>query len=428
MEENLHAAPTAPGGVPWLARLNLEAMVERVGTPCYLYSAPTIRAQIKLLGSAFAAHQLDVSIRYAVKANSNLALLSMLGKQGVGADIVSAGELQRCLDAGIPPANMVFSGVGKTAKEMLHALAAGVGRFNVESTSELVELQQLAAAQGAKAAVALRVNPDIDAMTHEKISTGMARNKFGMSFEDARRCFARSDEMPNLRMDGLHMHIGSQITRIEPFERAFAALAGLVEQLQRNGTAIASIDLGGGLGIAYREGEATVSPHAYAAAVARAFHKTRARLLVEPGRWLIGSAGVLLCKVVRAKQNRERSFVILDAGMNDLLRPALYDAWHEIAPLHPARGAAYAVDVVGPVCETADTFAIDRVMAACRPGDLMVIRDAGAYGASMASHYNSRALPAEVLLDDGRWAVIRERLDFAHMIAGENLNPKWESL
>lgn len=427
MEPSLHAVTAAPGGVPWLANVNVAAIVDRVGTPSYLYSAPTIRQRLLALKDSFRASAVEVAIRYAVKANSNLALLGMLGKLGVGADIVSAGELRRCLAAGINADLVVFSGVGKTVDEMREALHAGVGRFNVESTSELLELQRLAAEQGVEPAIALRVNPDVDALTHAKIATGKSQNKFGMSFEDARRCFARVDELPNLRIDGLHMHIGSQITRIEPFERAFAALAGFADEVQQNGTRIASIDVGGGLGISYRESELCLSPDTYATALARAFRGFRGRLLVEPGRWLMAPAGVLLTRVVRIKQNQDRTFVILDAGMNDLLRPALYDAWHDIAPLHPARGAPYAVDIVGPVCETGDTFAVQRLLPPCRPGDLVVIRDVGAYGASMASHYNSRPLPAEVMIDDGRWASIRERTDFPHMIAGENPNLKWES-
>ena len=405
--------------------VDLSRVADAVGTPFYAYSATTIRERIGML--QIALRGMDAHICYAVKANPNLGLLKLMGDAGIGADIVSVGELRRALRAGIPPARIVFSGVGKHEDELFEALAVGVGRYNVESRDELELLQQLAARQEAVAHVAVRINPGVDAGTHAKISTGRAQDKFGVSAGEARTWFADAGRFTNLRLDGLHVHIGSQILQPAPFREALQRIAALWRELREAGHAIDSIDVGGGLGVCYRAGHDRPLPVGdYVAIVREALDGFDGRILFEPGRYLVADAGMLVTRVIRVKRGDGRDFLVLDAAMNDLQRPALYGAWHDIVPLHDdaARGQA-VYDVVGPVCETGDTFARERAMPACRAGDLVAIAGAGAYGASMASTYNSRPLPAELLLDSGRHALLRRRQTFEEMIAGERLDPEW---
>ena len=405
---------------------DLEALAAREGTPLYVYSAPAIRSRVRALRQALAG--LDAGIRYAVKANGNGAILRLLAEEGAGADIVSGGELQRALRAGIAARDVVFSGVGKTDAEIAMALDAGIGRFNLESRAELDAIQRIAAARGGVATASVRINPDVDALTHAKISTGKAENKFGVSIDEARGWFARKAQWPNVRLDGLHMHIGSQLLSLEPVREALARMAAFWKELETAGHAIASIDVGGGLGVRYRDGERAPDAHAYAALIREALQGFGGRILVEPGRWLVAEAGVLLSRVILEKQGEARRFMVLDAAMNDLLRPSLYDAWHDIVRVAGEKGREWRTyDVVGPVCETGDTFATERTLPRCEAGDLVAILGAGAYGASMSSTYNSRPLAAEVLVDEGRYALIRRRQGFDEMIAGEQPADDWKT-
>lgn len=403
--------------------VDLNALAHRVGTPFHAYSAGAIRRRIADLRHALSG--LDALVCFAVKANPNRAVLKLVADAGLGADIVSGGELRRALDAGIPPKRIVFSGVGKSADEIAAALAAGIARFNLESRDELDCLDRLACERGTVAAAAVRINPDVDAGTHEKISTGRAENKFGVSIDEARAWFAGRARHPHVRLDGLHVHIGSQILGIEPFRRAFARVAAFWRELAVQGHAIDSIDVGGGLGVRYRAGEAALDTGAWAAALREAFAGYEGRFIVEPGRWLVAEAGLLLTRVLRVKSGIARDFLVLDAAMNDLVRPSLYDAWHDIVPLHGVTCAPRRYDVVGPVCETGDTFARERTLPECEAGDLVAILGTGAYGASMASTYNSRPLAAEVLLDDGRHTIVRRRQTYEEMTAGETAGDDW---
>ena len=406
--------------------VDLRHLADRVATPFHAYSAGAIRARIDELQGAL--HGLDALACFAVKANPNLAVLGLMADAGLGADIVSSGELRRALRAGIPAGRIVFSGVGKTGAEIVEALDAGVARFNVESHDELELLQRCAAAHGTVAHAAVRINPDVDAGTHAKISTGKAENKFGVSLPEARRWFGAKDAYPDVRLDGLHMHIGSQILSLQPMRLALQRLAAFWRELLGAGHAIDSIDVGGGLGVAYRGGqERTPGAREYVDAIRQALDGFEGRLLLEPGRWLVAEGGVLVTRVIRAKHGEARDFLVLDAAMNDLLRPSLYDAWHDIVPLHDGARPARRYDVVGPVCETGDTFAIGRELPECQVGDVVLVRDTGAYGASMASTYNSRPLAAEVMLDRGRFAVVRRRQTFDEMIAGELPATHWET-
>lgn len=405
--------------------VDLGALAARLGTPLYVYSASAIRQRIHALQAALQGT--DALICFAVKANSNRGVLALMHQQGVGADIVSAGELWRAMQAGIPPERIVFSGVGKTEQEIAEALDAGILRFNVESHDELLTLQRLAQAHGTVAHAAVRINPDVDALTHEKISTGKAENKFGVSIDEARRWFATRHELSHVQLDGLHVHIGSQILSLGPYREALKRVAAFWRELAAAGHNVASIDVGGGLGVCYREGhDHPVDAADYIATVRDALAGFEGRLLLEPGRYLVGEAGVLLTRVVRVKHGEERNFLVLDAAMNDLARPSLYDAWHDIVPVDDNTHPATTYDIVGPVCETGDTFARGRTLPACSPGDLLMIRTAGAYGASMSSTYNSRPLAAEVMVDDGRYAVVRQRQRFEDMVAGEQLAEQWE--
>lgn len=406
--------------------VDLHALADRLDTPLYVYSASAIRERIASLQSALRGT--DHLICFAVKANPNRGVLGLMHEHGVGADIVSAGELWRARQAGIPADRIVFSGVGKTEAELAEALRIGVLRFNVESHDELLALQRVARALDAKAHAAVRINPDVDALTHAKISTGLAENKFGVSIDEARRWFASRDEFSHVRLDGLHVHIGSQILKLEPFRQALQRVAAFWRELVAQGHPINSIDVGGGLGVCYRAGhDHPIDAAAYVAVVREALEGFAGRLLFEPGRHLVGEAGVLLTRVIRLKQGDERTFLVLDAAMNDLARPSLYDAWHDIAPLAGDARPMTAYDIVGPVCETGDTFARARALPACVPGDVLMIRTAGAYGASMASTYNSRPLAAEVMVDKGRYAVVRQRQSFDDMVAGEQPAKHWET-
>ena len=419
-------APLQHESAPLFDGVDLAALAAQMGTPLHAYSATAIRARVDELLKALEG--LDALVCYAAKANSNVAILQLMAERGLGADIVSAGELWRSLQAGIRPERIVFSGVGKTAAEMAEALEAGIGRFNLESRDELETLEQVAASLGVVARAAVRINPDVDARTHAKISTGRAENKFGVSLDEARRWFDDAALFPHVRLDGLHAHIGSQMLELAPIREALQRVAAFWRELRGAGHAIASIDVGGGLGVCYRPGvDRPPTAAQYVGVIREALADFDGRLLLEPGRWLVAEAGVLLTRVVRIKPGAQRQFLVLDAAMNDLLRPSLYDAWHEIAPVGSNALPAEAYDVVGPVCETGDTFARERLLPRCAPGDLLMIRGTGAYAASMASTYNSRPLAAEVLLDTGRYAEVRRRQSFSEMIAGEQSARHWRT-
>ncbi len=406
--------------------VDLEQLAQRIPTPFHAYSTTAIRQRIGGLQAALSG--LDAIICFAVKANPNLAILQLMANAGVGADIVSVGEMRRSLHAGMPPERIVFSGVGKSADEIASALTVGIHRFNVESHDELLTLQRLAAAQGVIARAAVRINPDVDAHTHAKISTGRSEDKFGVSIDEARRWFGARGTLSHVRLDGLHLHIGSQILTLEPFRLALQRIAGFWKELEQAGHPINSIDVGGGLGVCYRAGtDQPLAAADYVRAIREALAGFNGRLLLEPGRYLVAEAGVLLTRVIRVKPGVERQFLVLDAAMNDLQRPSLYDAWHDIVPVSDASRPLTTYDIVGPVCETGDTFARAREMPECVAGDLLLIKATGAYGASMASTYNSRPLAAEVLLNQGRYAVVRRRQHFEEMIAGEQPVRNWET-
>lgn len=406
--------------------VDLAVLAQVLGTPLHAYSATAIRERIGELQAALRG--LRSLICFAVKANSNLAILQLMAQAGLGADIVSGGELQRAMRAGIDPARIVFSGVGKSAEEIAEALAVGVLRFNVESLDELCTLQQLARARQVIAHAAVRINPDVDAQTHAKISTGRAENKFGVSIDEARRWFANSTQFSHVWLDGLHVHIGSQLLQLDPIRLALRRVAAFWRELVQAGHPIDSIDVGGGLGVCYRAGhEQAVAAADYVAVIRDALAGFDGCLLLEPGRYLVAEAGVLLTRVLRVKHGDERQFLVLDAAMNDLMRPSLYGAWHDIEPVTTVAAPPTRYDIVGPVCETGDTFARARELPACAAGDLLMIKATGAYGASMASTYNSRPLAAEVLLDRGRYAVIRRRQTFEQMTAGEQPALDWHT-
>lgn len=395
-----------------------------MGTPFYCYSTATIERHYNVFSDAFSA--CDALICYSVKANSNLSVLRTLARLGSGADVVSEGEIHRAMAAGVPPGKIVFSGVGKTRTEMAFALDAGIFGFNVESEAELRALSEVAAGRGVVARIAFRINPDVDAKTHAKISTGKSEHKFGIGWQDARSLYALARSLPGLDVQGVHMHIGSQITHIEPFRDAFDLLTALVEDLRRDGHTISFVNLGGGLGIPYRwDSEAPPNPRDYAEIVISLSNRLEAKLLFEPGRVIMGNAGILVTQVIYTKRGGEKEFVIVDAGMNDLIRPTLYDAYHDIWPLHrPSAGAPFArADVVGPVCETGDFLAKDRELPRLVAGDLLAVMTAGAYGAVQASTYNSRLLVPEVLVCGSNYAVVRPRPTYDEMLKGEAIAP-----
>jgi diaminopimelate decarboxylase len=413
-------------GALFAEQVDLTALAETVGTPFYVYSAATLRRHVQVLRDAFAGER--VLIAYAMKALSNQAVLKLLGREGAGADVVSGGELQRAVAAGIDPEKIVFSGVGKTVGEMRRGLALGIKCFNLESEPELERLNLIAGEMGKVAPVSVRINPDVDAETHAKIATGKAENKFGIPYERARAVYARIAELPNVRAVGVDMHIGSQITRMAPFDAAFARLAELVRTLRADGHAIAHVDVGGGLGIPYELDEAAPpDPNAYAAIVKRHLGGLDAEIVLEPGRLIVGNAGILVTKVEYVKTPElpdGKTFVIVDAAMNDLIRPTLYEAHHDIQPVRHANRPAITADIVGPVCETGDYLALGRHLPGVAAGDLLAVMTAGAYGAVMASTYNSRALIPEVLVDGDKWHVIRARPSIEALIAQDSV-PDW---
>ena len=401
----------------------LSAIADEVGTPVYVYSTATMCRHVAALREALEPLP-DQLIAYAVKANPNSAVIATLANSGLGADVVSGGEYRRARAAGVPPHKIVFSGVGKTEAEMQLALEGGLFQFNVESVAEAEMLSVVATGMGRTAPIGFRVNPDVAAGGHAKITTGAAENKFGIAIGDALEAYARVAELPGLAVQGVAVHIGSQLTSLEPLERAFTCIGELIGELRAAGHDIRVADLGGGLGVPYDpELPPPPSPADYGAMVRRIAAGWNARLVFEPGRLIVGNAGVLLSRVIRVKPGAVDPFVIVDAAMNDLMRPALYDAWHRIEAVRPTGGRRTA-NIVGPVCETGDTFATARPMDEVAAGDLVVFRTAGAYAAAMSSTYNSRPLTPEVLVDGARWAVVRPRLDVEALIAADRL-PDW---
>jgi diaminopimelate decarboxylase len=394
----------------------LAAIAEAVGTPVYVYSTATLVRHFRVVTEAFAPHPHLVC--YSVKANSNLAVLRLLAQQGSGFDIVSGGELARVRQAGGDPQKTVFAGVGKTQEEMAQALSAGILFFNVESAEELEQLDAVARAQGRRAPFAVRVNPSVDPRTHRHIATGLKTSKFGVPFEEAVALYTRAKRMKGLRAVGVDCHIGSQITRTAPMKAAFSKVAGLYRELRAKGHALEYLDIGGGLGITYVS-ETPPSPAEHARIALEATRDTGATLLFEPGRVVVGNAGVLVTRVLYRKHTPARTFVVVDAGMNDLMRPALYDAHHGLQPLVQRRGREVEVDVAGPVCESTDVLARQRSLVLPRQGELYALMSAGAYGMSMASNYNSRPRPAEVLVDGAAWRVVRERERVEDLWRGE---------
>lgn len=415
---------TYQNGTLHVEDVSIADIAREVGTPFYCYSRATLERHYKVFADAFKGT--DTLVCYSVKANSNLAVLRLLASLGSGADVVSQGELRRALAAGIPAEKIVFSGVGKTAAEMAFALKAGILQFNVESEPELELLSSVASSMGKTASVALRVNPDVDAKTHEKIATGKAENKFGISWQRAPDVYDTAAKLPGIEVAGIDVHIGSQLTDLSPFEAAFKRVAEMAEKLRAAGHDIKRLDLGGGLGIPYR-GTNDVPPHPseYADMVKRTVGHLGCTLMFEPGRMIAGNAGILVSSVIYEKHGTDRAFLIVDGAMNDLIRPTLYDAHHEILPVtEAADGARVTYDVVGPVCETGDYFAKGRELPPLKSGDLIALMSAGAYGAVLASSYNTRPLVPEVLVSGADMAVIRPRPDYDAMLSQDRI-PDW---
>jgi len=413
------------GGVLHAEAVSLATLADEVGTPFYCYSTATLERHYKVFAGAFA--DVDALVCYAMKANSNQAVIKTLAKLGAGADVVSEGELKRARAAGIPADKIMFSGLGKTPRELAMAVDEGILCINVESEPELDLLSQIASAKGRSAHVSIRVNPDVDAKTHHKISTGKAEDKFGIPIGRAREVYARAAKLPGVTVAGVDMHIGSQIVDLDPFGNAFTLLAEFVRTLRADGHTISHVDLGGGLGIPYRaDNEPPPAPDAYAEVVKRATRDLGCRLIFEPGRLIVGNAGILVTKVLFVKHGDAKNFVVVDGAMNDLIRPTLYDAHHEIWPVDEPAGTAARIraDVVGPVCESGDFLGKDRDMAEPKPGALLAVMTAGAYGAVQAGTYNTRALIPEVLVNGSEWAVVRPRLEVDQLIALDRL-PDW---
>ncbi|CDN93572.1 MULTISPECIES: diaminopimelate decarboxylase [Rhizobium/Agrobacterium group] len=412
-------------GVLHAENVPVPEIAKAVGTPFYVYSTATLERHYKVFSGAFA--DVDAMVCYAMKANSNQAVLKTLAKLGAGIDVVSGGELRRALAAGVPASRIMFSGVGKTVAEMDYALEAGIYCFNIESEPELEVLNLRAVKVGKRAHVSFRINPDVDARTHAKISTGKKENKFGISYERARAVYAHAATLPGIEVTGIDMHIGSQITELQPFEDAFRLLRELVEALRTDGHTISHVDIGGGLGIPYREdNNPPPLPDAYAHIVKNELKSLNCKIVTEPGRLIVGNAGILVTEVIYVKDGGEKTFVIVDGAMNDLIRPTLYEAYHGIRPVvQPAADAPrIKADIVGPVCETGDYLALDREMAAPQPGDLIAVSSAGAYGAVQAGTYNSRLLVPEVLVKDDKFHVIRPRGTYEELIALDSV-PAW---
>jgi diaminopimelate decarboxylase len=410
-------------GVLHAEAVNLIDLAQSVGTPFYCYSTATLARHFDAFAGAFS--DVKALVCYAMKANSNQAVIKTLADRGAGADVVSAGELKRARTAGIPPQKIMFSGIGKTAAELALAVDEGILCVNVESEAELVLLSSIAVGKARTARVSVRVNPDVDAKTHIKIATGKAENKFGIPISRARAVYALAAKLPGLEVTGVDMHIGSQITELAPFDDAFALLADFVRTLRADGHTISHIDLGGGLGIPYRDDcEPPPDPLAYAGMVKRATRDLDCTLVFEPGRLIVGNAGILVTQVLYLKRGESKTFVIVDAGMNDLIRPTLYEAHHDIRPVREQRGAPHVpVDVVGPVCESGDFLALDRQMAQPQAGDLLAVMTAGAYGAVQAGTYNTRPLVPEILVREGEWALVRPRLEVSELIALDRSAP-----
>ena len=412
------------GGGLHAEAVNLASLAEAVGTPFYCYSTATLERHYRVFADAFAG--IPALVCYAVKANSNQAVIATLAKLGAGADVVSGGELKRALKAGVPADKIMFSGIGKTAAELALALDENIFCVNVESEAELELLSQIAVSKGKTAQVSVRVNPDVDARTHAKIATGRSENKFGIPISRAREVYAQAAKLKGLRVAGVDMHIGSQIVEMKPFDDAFALLSDFVRALRADGHTISHVDLGGGLGIPYRDdNDPPPDPAAYAEVVKRATRGLDCKLIFEPGRLIVGNAGILVTRVIYLKRGEAKSFVIVDAGMNDLIRPTLYEAHHEIRPVAEPRPGARRItaDVVGPVCESGDFLALERELPEPKPGDLIAVMSAGAYGAVQAGTYNTRALIPEVLVRGDEWALVRPRLDADQLIGLDRLPP-----
>jgi len=412
-------------GILFAEGVSVIDIAKAVGTPFYCYSTATLERHYSVFSKAFA--DIDAMVCYAMKANSNQAVLKTLGRLGAGVDVVSGGELRRALAAGIPASRIMFSGVGKTAAEMDLALEAGIYCFNVESEPELEILNARAVRLGKKAHVSFRINPDVDARTHAKISTGKKENKFGISWERARAVYAHAATLPGIKVTGIDMHIGSQITELQPFEDAFKLLRELVDTLRADGHAIDHVDVGGGLGVPYKEdNNPPPLPDAYANIVKDQLRNLNCKIVTEPGRLIVGNAGILVTEVIYVKDGGSKTFVIVDGAMNDLIRPTLYEAYHEIRPVRisAANAPRIKADVVGPVCETGDYLALDREMAMPKPGDLIAVGTAGAYGAVQAGTYNSRLLVPEVLVNGDRFHVIRPRTSYEDLIGLDSV-PDW---
>jgi diaminopimelate decarboxylase len=412
-------------GVLYAEDVSVPEIARAVGTPFYCYSTATLERHYRVFAEAFSS--VDSMVCYAMKANSNQAVLKTLARLGAGVDVVSEGELRRALAAGIPANRIMFSGVGKTIHEMDLALEVGIYCFNVESEPELEVLASRAEKAGKTAHVSFRVNPDVDARTHAKISTGKKENKFGISFDRARAVYARAAALPGIEVAGIDMHIGSQITEMEPFEDAFRLLRELVDTLRSDGHAISHVDIGGGLGIPYKDdNNPPPEPTAYAKVVLEQLAGLNCKIVAEPGRLIVGNAGILVTEVIYVKDGGDKTFVIVDAAMNDLIRPTLYEAYHEVRPvvISAANAPRIRADIVGPVCETGDYLALDREMAMPRAGDLMAVGSAGAYGAVQSCTYNTRRLIPEVLVNGGEFHVIRPRPSYEDMIALDSI-PAW---
>ncbi len=403
----------------------LKTIAAQVGTPFYCYSSGALRAGWREFADGIKG--MNASVCYAMKANSNLAVIRLFGEMGAGADIVSVGEMRRALAAGIPPERIIYSGVGKKATELMAALQAGVGQINVESSAELETLNAVAGQLGVKAAITIRVNPDIDAGTHAKITTGRKENKFGIDIDLAREAFALAGRLPNLKVVGVAMHIGSQLTSLDPYREAIVRVRGLIGELRADGHGIDRFDIGGGLGIVYAN-EKPPSIAEFMRLVAKETDGLGCELTFEPGRRLVGEAGVLVSEVILVKPGAAKTFVIVDAAMNDLIRPTLYEAWHDIVPVSAPRPEAATIrcDIVGPICESGDYLAQNRDLPPLAAGDLVMVRSAGAYGAVMASTYNSRPLVPEVMVDGTRFAVTRPRPAIDEMISAERFPPWME--
>jgi diaminopimelate decarboxylase len=412
-------------GVLHAEAVNLASLAQSVGTPFYCYSSATLERHYRIFAEAFA--DVPSLVCYAVKANSNQAVIATLARLGAGADVVSGGELKRARAAGVPAGKIVFSGIGKTAAELAMALDENILCINVESEPELELLSSIAVSKGQTASISVRVNPDVDAKTHAKIATGRSEDKFGIPISHARQIYAKAAKLPGLRVAGVDMHIGSQITDLSPFADAFALLSDFVRELRADGHTISHVDLGGGLGIPYRnDNNPPPDPLAYAEVVKRATRGLDCKLIFEPGRLIVGNAGILVTQVLYLKKGEAKNFVIVDAAMNDLIRPTLYEAHHDILPIsEPSSTASRCIsDVVGPVCESGDFLALDRELVEPRPKDLFAVMTAGAYGAVQAGTYNTRPLIPEVLVRDSEWALVRPRLDADQLIALDKL-PSW---